>query len=325
MNGQARNLKFFLFFALIFFISFWAVSWLQKEKTPYGSLTAQLGEEGTAMRPNRDEKTTEARDISSSTSSAALSFDTDAKAAIAVAVALDEKEEEEVKILFEKDADKKLPIASLTKLMTAAIALENYSLEEEMAITQKTAETSSMSLDFSGEKFTVENVLRVMLIESNNDAATSLAERMGEKKFIELMNFKAAELGMDSTLFVNPNGLDESDSSFNISSALDLSKLVVYIENNFPFIGQTLSNKKFTVVSSGGRSYDLVNTNVLLYDRQTAWGKTGYTKKANGCIINIVKPQAKSGYAIINIVLGADDRFYEAQRLTDWINNYFIW
>lgn len=172
------------------------------------------------------------------------------------------------------------------------------------------------------------------LIESSNDGAEALAEKMGREEFIFKMNKKAEELGMKNTRFVNPTGLDVfTDSSqkdfkeTNVSTPSDLEKLVVYILKNYPLIPQILSLSEKEIISSSGFKHKLINTNILLKENSAyLWGKTGYTKEANGCIILILKNySADGGGYIINVITGASDRFSEARKLQSWLAESFIW
>lgn len=148
------------------------------------------------------------------------------------------------------------------------------------------------------------------------------------------MNKKAAELGMKDTRFVNPSGLDVfADASqkdlkeTNVSTPADLEKLVVYILKNQPLIPKILSLSEKKLVSASGVTHKVENTNILLKENSSyLWGKTGYTKEANGCIILILKSYSAddSGY-IINVITGANDRFAEARKLESWLSESFIW
>jgi D-alanyl-D-alanine carboxypeptidase len=170
----------------------------------------------------------------------------EAKAAISVKL----NENGVKKILFNKNIDQPLPIASLTKLMTAVIVLENYDLKNTwITISEKAAAQGNVpnygNLDQEiGKKFPLEKLLELMLIYSSNDAAWALAEAIGVQNFIEKMNEKAQDLGLENTHFVNPTGLDPENlyyhppnqSSFNYSTAQDLLKLAQYILENHPLI-----------------------------------------------------------------------------------------
>lgn len=251
---------------------------------------------------------------------------------LSVFVNLDESKEI---VLSEKRVNEVIPIASLSKLMTAVVALENYNLDDTVAISGSAVSTYSTAGGLKEkEKISVKDLMFVTLIESSNDGAEALAEKMGREEFIFKMNKKAEELGMKNTRFVNPTGLDVfADSSekeikeTNVSTPFDLEKLVVYILKSQPLIPQILSLSEKQVVSSSGVVHKLKNTNILLKeDSSYLWGKTGYTKEANGCIILILKNYASDydGY-IINIITGADDRFSEARKLENWLQDSFIW
>ncbi|MFA5431623.1 MAG: serine hydrolase [Candidatus Paceibacterota bacterium] len=238
-------------------------------------------------------------------------------------------------ILAEKKSSKVIPIASLSKLMTAIISLENYALDDLVNISPASITSSgTMGGLKANEKITVNDLLYVTLIESSNDGAEALAEKMGRSEFIYKMNKKAKELEMNDTRFYNPTGLDVfADSSekelleTNVSTPDDLKKLVVYILKSYPLIPQILSSLEKKIISSSGVIHNLINTNILLKENTGyLWGKTGYTKEANGCIILILKNYStvNSGY-IINVITGADDRFKEARKLEEWLHTSFIW
>lgn len=251
---------------------------------------------------------------------------------LSVFINLDEDKEI---VLAQKKSSEVIPIASLSKLMMAVVALENYSLDDLVVVSSSAiAASGTMGGLKANEIITVNDLLYVTLIESSNDGAEALAEKMGRTEFVYKMNKKAAELGMKNTRFYNPTGLDVfTDSSekelleTNISTPEDLEKLVAYILKNYPLIPQILSLSKKRIVSNNGVVHNLENTNILLEENSGyLWGKTGYTKEANGCIILILKNYStvNSGY-IINVITGANDRFKEARKLEEWLHTSFIW
>lgn len=232
-------------------------------------------------------------------------------------------------VLAGKNADEKRDIASLTKLMTAIVAIENYNLGEKIVISERTVNTFSTAGELKqGESFSVKDLLYMMLIESSNDAAEALSEKMGRNAFISLMNKKALELNMINTSYFNPSGLDFEGESGNISSADDLKKLIIYILNNQPLISQILSIPEMDLYYNGVFHHKIQTTNILLNENSDyIWGKTGFTDKAKQCIILIMKApfsNNENSY-IINIVLGADDRFKEARLMEQWIKESFYW
>jgi len=231
-------------------------------------------------------------------------------------------------ILSEKKADEVIAIASLTKLMTAIIVLENYNLDDLIQISASAIATYGDAGNLQiGEIMTIRDLLYITLIESSNDGAEALAEKMGVSTFVYKMNEKATSLGMNNTWFINPSGLDEGNL-YNFSTVNDLKKMVVYILENHSLIAEILSLPEKELTSHSGISRTIKNTNVLLKESDAyLWGKTGYTNRANGCLILILNNFSinnNQGY-VINIIAGADDKFGEARKLEQWLEESFIW
>ena len=231
-------------------------------------------------------------------------------------------------ILSEKKADEVIAIASLTKLMTAIIVLENYNLDDLIQISASAIATYGDAGNLQiGEIMTIRDLLYITLIESSNDGAEALAEKMGVSTFVYKMNEKADSLGMNNTWFINPSGLDE-ENLYNFSTVNDLKKMVVYILENHSLIAEILSLPEKELTSHSGISRTIRNTNVLLEESDAyLWGKTGYTNRANGCLILILNNFSinnNQGY-VINIIAGADDKFGEARKLEQWLEESFIW
>lgn len=215
------------------------------------------------------------------------------------------------KIIFEKDSNVQLPIASLTKLMTAVIVLENYNLTDTVTVSSIADSQDAMKQDVKfGDTFTVENFLDIMLISSSNRSAYALSEVIGEKRFVELMNQKAKDLGLENTVFADPTGLSSAD----VSTAYDLSKLAQYILKNYPRIADVSKEKQLFIPGFG----TVETTNQLIGQiPDIVCGKTGFTTDANGCLLLVINNQKNNDY-LINVVLGADDRFSEMQKLINW-------
>lgn len=241
-------------------------------------------------------------------------LEVDAKAVLSLYMGRDSEE----KILFEKNINERLPVASLSKLMTALVVLENYDLSKEI----KSKEGQ--------EFFSVEYFLYPLLIQSDNDAAFVLANNydgMDEEKFVALMNRTAENLGLKKTFFWNSSGLDPDDlkqpaEKINQSTAADLAKLVKTILPQ-ELVWNILSIQKFDLFGP-----ELENTNELLEEIPSVLGgKTGYTERAGGCIILVLKAPNGKGY-IINVILGSDNynsRFEEMKKLTEWLNEVYRW
>jgi len=222
------------------------------------------------------------------------------------------------KIIFSKNSYMKLPIASLTKLMTAVVSLENYSLVQNIKISQdafsQDGELGNLSLDM---EMSVNDLLYVMLIESNNHAAYVLSEGMDKFDFVRLMNEKARELNMENTFFAEPTGLLPE----NVSTADDLIKLAKYILKNHSEISEISRLKEYDMPNYG----KLTNTDQLLGEvPDIITGKTGFTIEANGCLLLIVNNSKADSYLIF-VVLGANDRFGEVKKMIDWVNAAYSW
>jgi len=228
------------------------------------------------------------------------------------------------KVLFKKNEQESLPIASLTKLMTALVVLENYYELDQVVIISQAAvnQPGDQGLLTPGEALSIKNLLYIMLIESSNDAAYALAEEKGIEQFVGLMNLKTMELGLFSTNFVDVAGL----SSSNYSSAEDLVILTKYLLENYPLIWQILSNEKYKLFTPQGKfHHELTNTNELLGKiPDIIGGKTGSTLKAKGCLLLILKNQ-KDQNDLIYLILGSNDRFGEMEQLIDWVNKAYKW
>jgi len=243
---------------------------------------------------------------------------------------------ESEKILFKKNKSRRMPIASLTKLMTASVVLENYNLSHLLEISEEAVlQDEDRGQLQVGEILSVENLLYIMLIESSNDAAYALSEMIGEKSFVELMNYKAVNIGLENTYFGNATGLDPENPAdlINYSTAEDLVKLTEYLLENQPLIWEILSFEEFDLYRPDGKfHHKLENTNEFLKEgvplidkRETKiiGGKTGWTPQANGCFLLVLQP-ASSNY-LIYVILSSNDKFEEMRKLIDWTDRAFKW
>lgn len=224
-------------------------------------------------------------------------------------------------ILYQKNPDLKLLPASITKIMTALIALENYSLNDVVVIEPINTEPLKMDLK-TGEKITVENLLFGLLVGSANDAALALARHFptGEAGFITAMNLKAQQLNLHNTQFTNPVGFDNVG---HYTTVHDLSLLTaeamqsVFFKRLVSTISITVTDVDHTV------SHELTNLNLLLGQISGLSGvKTGLTQLAGECLVAFVQRQ---NHQIITVVLGSNDRFGETRQLIDWVFANFSW
>ncbi|OEF98499.1 D-alanyl-D-alanine carboxypeptidase family protein [Desulfuribacillus alkaliarsenatis] len=221
------------------------------------------------------------------------------------------------RVLYSKNADKQMKIASLTKIMTAILAIENADLDDKVK-TSKNAfgvEGSSIYLKLN-EKMKLHDMLYGLMLRSGNDAATAIAEHVSGSmdEFAELMNKKALELGMNGTMFSNSHGLDWGEG--NYSTANDMGKLLAYSLRNPVF--KEIVSTKVKKVPWEGESYDRVfyNKNKMLSLYPGGDGvKTGYTKRAGRCLASSA---SKDDWQLATIVLNAPDWWRDSARLLDY-------
>jgi len=230
--------------------------------------------------------------------------------------------------LFQKDPEAKLPIASLTKIMTAIVVWETLSPNDVVTVPASAVKADGERQDlYAGENISVNSLLQLMLIESSNDAAHALTHYAKEKgiDLVGEMNLKAAELDMYSTKFMDPAGLDDS----GYSTVSDLVKAVKY-GLRYSVIWNFSRSQTAIVASTDGRiSHQARSTNQLLgIVTDIFGGKTGYTDSALGCMILIVDVPPPAGGQedkIISIVLGSRSRFDDISKLVQWTRMAYRW
>jgi serine-type D-Ala-D-Ala carboxypeptidase (penicillin-binding protein 5/6) len=236
-------------------------------------------------------------------------------------------------VLFEKDPLKRLPIASITKLMTALVAKTKLPVDYPVVISKMALlEYEDAGRLKENQRFTAHELLFPLLIESSNDAAAALAEAVQTQNpdatLVELMNTKAKELGMLGTEFVNVTGLD-AYAGRNTSSAQDLVTLVEYIQKTTPDLLFITNTQSYRLVNRQN-TYDeiLTSTNASLTDSRipfkTIGGKTGETPKAKQTLLLVTESPKNKGY-IVHVVLGSTNRHDDMAALTNWISNAYTW
>ncbi|WP_440895772.1 D-alanyl-D-alanine carboxypeptidase family protein [Amphibacillus sp. Q70] len=216
-------------------------------------------------------------------------------------------------ILYEKNTDNPQLIASITKVMTAIIAIEHGDLSDQVKISQEavSAEGSSIYLT-ENESMSLEDLIYGLMLRSGNDAAVAIAEHIGGsvEGFVYLMNEKAEWLGMEETHFANPHGLDADD---HYSTAEDIAQLMRYAMENeaFATINRTKSHQ------AEKRTYSWSNKNKLLtnYYPYTIGGKTGYTKAAGRTLVTVAE---KEGIQLIVVTINDPNDWFDHMRLYEW-------
>jgi serine-type D-Ala-D-Ala endopeptidase (penicillin-binding protein 7) len=237
-----------------------------------------------------------------------------------VALVLDQNNAE---VLFEKNANVPLPIASITKMMTGLIVVEaGQDMDEILTITDDDVdhEKYSGSRLQVGSKMTRANLLHIALMSSENRAAAALARNYpgGVPAFVEMMNLKARELGMNDTRYVDSSGL----SSKNVASARDLAKLVVAAYQQ-PLLREYSTDPKATV-NAGRRMMQYHNTNYLvaLPDWEIGLQKTGFINEAGRCLM---MQAVVAGRAVVMVFLdskGKQSRTADAGRVRRWLEAF---
>lgn len=223
------------------------------------------------------------------------------------------------RVLYAKEAGTRLPEASLTKITTAIVALENGRLTEQIRVDQEAAETPESSIWLSeGEVFSLDDLLYALMLQSANDAAAAIAKEVGgtQENFVGLMNRRAAELGALNTNFVNPHGLDDLrhyttayDLALLTRHALtlpDFRRIVATPRKSLPWVGYPWDRV-------------LYNQNRLLVGPEAYSGaigvKTGYTRKAGNCLVGAAQ---RGDWELIAVVLNSPGMYQEVKSLLDY-------
>ncbi len=209
------------------------------------------------------------------------------------------------KVLFSQNGDKKLSMASTTKIMTSLLALEYAQPDKEITVTKEmvSVEGTSMGL-MPGDSVSLEELVYGMLLPSGNDAANTVAYVLsgGPEEFSKLMNERAEEIGMKNTSFVTASGLDDKN---HYSTAYDMALLACECIKNNEFV--SICSRKSARLTYGNPPYarTLTNHNRLLWKYEDTIGiKTGFTKKSGRCLISAAK---RDGVTLVAVTLNAPD------------------
>ncbi|MFA5925444.1 MAG: D-alanyl-D-alanine carboxypeptidase family protein [Parcubacteria group bacterium] len=241
-------------------------------------------------------------------------------------------------ILHYSNGRNRTPIASLTKIMTAAIVMEKVNdLHEQIIIDSEmlkaegtkvgcpTSVTCVAERLHEGEKITVKSLLTAMLLDSANDAAIALGKHVAgsQKGFAELMNEKAKEIGLSDSHFCNPSGLDEDNC---YSSAYDLARIAVY-SMKYDIIWDIMKMQEAEVSSCDGKYiHQLKNTDLLLGQIPNCLGgKTGFTYNAGKSLMVAAKDPDTGSHRIVAVIINDNNRWEDMPRLIDWTFDNYEW
>lgn len=227
-------------------------------------------------------------------------------------------EQESGRVLFEKNAHEISRIASITKIMTAIIAIEYGQLDDIVTVSANAAGIEGSSLFLQpGQTISLEDLIYGLMLRSGNDAAVAIAEHVGGsiEGFVLLMNQKAELLGMSNTEFQNPHGLDDHEDHY--STAYDMALLTKYAMENETFRKISGTKRHKAENSMGKWDYVWNNKNKLvtgLYEYSTG-GKTGYTKRAKRTLVSTA---SKHGIDLIAVTLNAPDDWNDHIQMFEW-------
>lgn len=226
-------------------------------------------------------------------------------------------------VIFEKNADEKRPVASVTKLMTLLLVLErleegDITLEDRVTVSPRAAaQTGSQALLDAHAVYPLKDLLKSTIIASGNDSAVALAEYLSgtEEAFVQLMNAKAQQMGLENTHYVNCTGLPAEGQYTTARDVAAISREVMRHETYFLYSATWLD----TLVHPSGRTTDLTNTNRLVRFYQDCDGlKTGSTNEAKYCLSATAE---RNGMRLVAVVLGVPNsqtRFDEARAMMDY-------
>lgn len=220
------------------------------------------------------------------------------------------------RVIYVKNGEERLPIASTTKIMTALLTLEEGDLDTYFTVDPNAIQVEGTSMGLQeGDRVTLRILAAGMLLASGNDAANSAAVKVGDSldEFAIMMNRRAAQLGMKDSNFVTPSGLDAQN---HYSTALDMAKLARAALQNPDF--RAICSQKSMKLSYGNPPYDrwLSNHNKLLKSYPDCIGvKTGFTKKAGRCLVSAAQ---REGVTLICVTINAPSDWEDHRKLLDY-------
>ncbi len=230
------------------------------------------------------------------------------------------------KVLYQKNASDRLPMASTTKIIGALVVLDHFggNLNKVITVSGTAANEPGSQINLvQGERMTVHNLMKGMLIQSGNDAAIALAEAVAgsSSNFITLMNKKAGELGLYDTHFADVAGFDSVD---HYSTARDMAKAAQVALGNPTFASIVSVGKTVIRDVSGQQVHSLVNTNQLIGKYDNVIGvKTGTSEGAGESLVAAVMGDSKQ--KVILVLLNSPDRFREGKLALDWALKAYTW
>lgn len=224
--------------------------------------------------------------------------------------------------LYALHADTQRPIASITKLATALVVVQQYQPADIITVPKlPTYDPADEIIGLKeGEKLSVHDLLAALLINSGDDAADTLGIAISGDgaAFATHMNQLMAAWGIAGAHFSNPSGLTDTNNGASARAVAQIATLAMHNST----IKELVGTRALTIHDSAGRAFALTTTDQLLQKGQFKGIKTGYTPAAGNCFVGLTNIQ---GHAVITVVLNSSDRFGDTQRLADWINQTYEW
>lgn len=219
------------------------------------------------------------------------------------------------RILSERNADEKLPMASTTKIVTAITVIDNFDTERVIVVPKQCVGTEGSSIYLKeGEKYKIIDLLYGLMLRSGNDAAETLAVVLSGsiKEFAALMNKTAEKAGATNSSFINPHGLSEEN---HYTTARDLAAITCYAMKNATFKKIVSAKKHVAKELVSGEKRVWINKNKMLFNFEGADGvKTGYTVKAGRCLVSSAN---RNGMEVVSVVLDSPQMFERSSELLE--------
>jgi len=223
-------------------------------------------------------------------------------------------------VLLEKSANTRFKPASLTKIVTALVAMDYFDEDSILSVVNGQNATGSTINLKRGDKLNASDLLYALLVPSANDAAVTFAENYpgGYQAFVTRMNSKVTEMDLQNSHFINVSGVESSN---HYTSAYDITMLAKAALAR-PQFSAVVSTQKITLKSLKGNLYPLETTNILLGKSGVFGVKTGWTPEAGECLVILVD---KDDHPVIISILNSKDRFGEAETLFNWVYENYTW
>lgn len=232
-------------------------------------------------------------------------------------------------IIYEKNSDEVVPLASLTKIMTALVT-ELFNSKKQMAMISSSAiQQEGDNFLRQGESFDIKKLISFMMVASSNDGAAAVAEAVqkiqDDEPFTDKMNEVARNIGMQNTYFFNETGLDENDNQAGaLGSASDMTKLLEYTLRNHPEIFEATRKNVYSTYSDNGILHKATNTNSIVSELPNLLAsKTGYTDLAGGNLAVVIDPGLNKPVAIVVLGSTFEGRFEDVLKISNSLSQYY--